>query len=83
MVDLPELARDASEATKSKARNLLPWLETPKTCDNCGELCIATVTYDPRQCLYVDCWQCNSCQATFYREEDWAEETIHAPDFSR
>jgi hypothetical protein len=83
MMDLPELARDATESVERQARNLLPWIETPLACETCNQLCIADVTFDPQQALYVDSWYCENCDRHFYRQEDWKEDNTYAPDFSR
>lgn len=74
MDSLPELTRDAAEATQSKARNLIPWLPDPHRCEDCGTYCIATQVFDHRTAAFhnraTPAWECPECQSTFYRERE-------------
>jgi hypothetical protein len=74
MSDLPTLD-GAREAVKSKARNLVPWLEAPYQCDDCGVYCMAERTYDPQRAAFhpmgmAPCWSCPECNTDYVRERD-------------
>lgn len=70
-MDLPEFAKDASEAVETEARNLIPWLPDPETCSDCNSLMYAEVVYDPTMCEYTDAWVCRNCGKQVYRVEPW------------
>jgi len=75
MDSLPELARDATEAVKGRARNLLPWLPDPYSCDECGSLCNAEFVYNPKTAAFdqgaCPAWVCPSCGFVCVRVEPW------------
>ena len=65
MPDLPTFsdAQDAAEDVARHGRTLIPWLDSPPTCDECGALRYASETYHPRQAAVVASWECRECDA--------------------
>jgi len=70
MSDLPTLD-DAQDAVE-KATGLIPWLEDPKECDNCGTYCEADTQYVGQQASYMDVWVCpnEDCRSRYYRNRE-------------
>lgn len=68
-MDVPEFnTDDVTDAAHETARNLIPWLPDPHTCQDCGTLCKAGRTFDPLLVEATDCWRCPECGAEYYRE---------------
>jgi len=70
MSDLPTLD-DAQDAVE-KATGLIPWLEDPYECDNCGTFCEADTQYVGQQAAYTDVWVCpnEDCSSRYYRDRE-------------
>ena len=70
MSDLPTLD-DAQDAVE-KATGLIPWLEDPKECDNCGAYCTADTQYVGQIADYTDVWVCpnEDCSSRYFRERE-------------
>ena len=61
---------NAVEGAKKSTRNLVPWLEDPKTCEECGVYCLSTHEYvDAKGTVgYTDVWRCPECGKRYYRD---------------
>ena len=82
MPDLPTFsdAQDAADAIQQTARQLLPWLPDPPTCDECGAMLYASETFDPREAMYVASWECRECDASdVYRDPAYGERIAAGP----
>lgn len=76
MDSLPTFNRDEiTENIERQARNLLPWLESPLSCESCGAMCEASHTYDPQTAAFnqgaCPSWECPSCGNEYRRVESW------------
>lgn len=70
--DAGEQAADVADAVREHGRALIPWLPDPPTCEQCGVMRYADVTFDPDMVEYVRSWTCRNdeCDAPDrYREE--------------
>jgi DNA-directed RNA polymerase subunit RPC12/RpoP len=68
MSNLPTLD-DAQEAVE-KATGLIPWLEDPYECDNCGAYCEADTQYVGQVAEYTEVWDCPECSSRYFRERE-------------
>ena len=73
MVDLPNLSKEAAEnateKVKQESRNLLPWLPSPPSCSDCGQLMFAEREYVAEQARPdVAVWKCRECGYREYRD---------------
>lgn len=73
MHDLPtfsDAADAAQDAVRHHGRALIPWLPTPPTCEECGALMYASVSFDSHFVEYVNSWECRECDAPdIYRND--------------
>jgi len=61
--DATDAVSEAAGTARHQGRTLIPWLPDPPTCDECGALLYADVTFDPRMVEHVNCWTCRECDA--------------------
>jgi len=61
---------DAKDKATEQTKRLVPWLDDPHVCDECGAYCDATVDYVAQQADYMDVWECPECEARYFRNRD-------------
>lgn len=74
-MDIPTLgdAEDVTDAVQRKTKTLVPWLDPPLECPECGSYMDAERVYDPQQAAFypmgqAPAWVCKDCDIQLRRE---------------
>jgi len=64
-----EIVEQAKQKVQD-GKNLIPWLEDPHECDNCGAYCNATREFVDTTAWVgpTDIWKCPECNSRFFRD---------------
>jgi len=65
---LKDTAQEAANTANRQTKNLVPWLEDPKQCENCNSYCDADYQYVDGQAQYMQVWQCPNCEKRYFRD---------------
>ena len=61
---------DAKDKATEQTKRLVPWLDDPHVCDECGAYCDASMGYVQEQAMTVRTWECPQCNSRYYRHRE-------------